>query len=270
MSDCILREYRPGDAGVLSRLWQHTFGDPPELAARFLALLPELGVGAVAEYNGIAVGAAYSIDALTLLDSEGGRGRCGYIYAVAVSPEHRHKGLGAGLSRMAAELSRRRGAELICTLPAEDSLYGWYGEILGLVCALRRSVSSAAAAPLYPVEKLSAESYFARRERLLAGKSRLCPGKPVADFAQSFYECFGGGLYACGDALCAAYIENGQALIKELVAPDTPPENIAASLAAFLGCRAARYWLPSPEGEPYIAAPAGSVPANCIWNLSFD
>lgn len=60
----------------------------------------------MAEYRGKAVGAAYAIDDMYIHDSLGRERRCGYIYAVAVSPEHRHQGLGEALSQRAAELSR--------------------------------------------------------------------------------------------------------------------------------------------------------------------
>ena len=47
-------------------------------------------------------------------------------------------------------------------------------------------------------------------------------------------------------------------------------ERIAASVGAELGCGTALCLLPSRQGEPYIAASAGAVPADCVWDLSFD
>ena len=44
----------------------------------------------------------------------------------------------------------------------------------------------------------------------------------------------------------------------------------AASIGAAMGAKDYILYSPAPEGEPYIAALPGSVPAGCVWNLSFD
>ncbi|MBR6353452.1 MAG: hypothetical protein IKS25_04935, partial [Oscillospiraceae bacterium] len=46
--------------------------------------------------------------------------------------------------------------------------------------------------------------------------------------------------------------------------------SIAASVGDSLGAKIAVWYLPAREGEPYLAAVPGSVPADCVWNLSFD
>ena len=67
---------------ALVTLWNEVFGDPPELAERFLALLPAFGCGFAAAEEGRVLGAAYWIDGLELAGE-----KCGYLYAVAVCPE---------------------------------------------------------------------------------------------------------------------------------------------------------------------------------------
>lgn len=271
MTEYLLREYRPEDRAALTALWRQVFGDPEDVIAAFFDALPALGIGAVAEAEGRPVGAAYVLDALALVDAQGLERRCGYLYAVAVDPGHRHQGLGASLSREAAALSLARGAEFICTLPAEASLYAWYEEILGLGCALHRKRFSVTARPAWPVERLCQEDYLARREALLAGVPHLRPAPAVMDFAGQFYSLFGGGLYACGGGLCATYVEDGHALIRELIAPaGVAAADVAAALCAALGCRGGQCFLPAAVGEPYLSAPAGVIPPDCIWNLSFD
>ena len=269
MAEYVLREYRQEDFPRLTKLWQDTFGDPEELISAFLQRLPAFGAGAVAALDGQAVGAAYALDGLCS-GLAGGDAPCGYIYAVAVSPEHRHHGLGAALSRKAAELSRRRGARLICTLPAEESLYPWYEKILGISCALRRRSFKVRAAPLLPCRELEADEYLSLREKLLEGSPHLSIGPELTDFAGLFYRRFGGGLYLCGGGICAAYGDK-ELIIRELISPeDSSPEAMAASLAACLGRESARYYLPSQEGEAYISAPENNLPPDFIWNLSFD
>ena len=269
MSDYRLREFHPEDRAELAALWHKVFGDPEELILAFLQRLPSFGVGAVAELEGRAVGAAYALEGLCS-GLAGGDVPCGYIYAVAVAPEHRHHGLGAALSQKAAELSKARGSRLICTLPAEESLYPWYEKILGVSCALRRRSFMAKAAPLLPCREVGAEEYLSRREALLEGRPHLRINSELMDFGELFYRSFGGGLYLCGGGVCAAYGDE-ELVIRELITPeDLSPEAAAASLAAHLGRDSARYFLPYKEGEAYISAPKGSLPQDFIWNLSFD
>jgi predicted N-acetyltransferase YhbS len=270
MSEYTLREYKAEDSSALNNLWQQVFGDPEALVAQFLRRLPELGVGAVAVAEGKAVGAAYCLDGELCL-SDGSVRPLGYLYAVAVSPEHRHQGLGARLSELAAELSTKRGAEFICTLPAEQSLYAWYQEIIGVSCALHRRAATVAAEAHLGCERLSAQEYLRRRELLLSGKNHLRLSPAAMEFAELFYSAFGGGLYGCGAGLCAAYSDGKTVLIKELLCPDgVSAQSMAASLAAQLGCGKAVFYLPAADGEAYIAAPEGCLPGDCIWNLSFD
>ena len=271
MTENFIREYCPGDRAALTALWRQVFGDPEAVVAAFFDALPRMGVGAVAEAEGRPVGAAYVLDALSLVDAQGQGRRCGYLYAVAVDPEHRHQGLGAALSQQAAALSQARGTEFICTLPAEPSLYAWYEEILGLHCALHRKRYAVTAGPGWPTERLCPGDYLARREALLAGVPHLRPEAAVMDFAGQFYTLFGGGLYACGGGLCAVYADNGRVLIRELIAPaGVAAADVAAALCAALGCREGQYMLPDSQGEPYLSAPPDILPADCVWNLSFD
>lgn len=271
MTEYIIRQYRPGDRAALTALWRQVFGDPEAVVAAFFDALPQMGIGAVAEAEGRPVGAAYVLDALAVVDAAGRERRCGYLYAVAVAPEHRHQGLGAALSQKAADISLSRGTEFICTLPAEASLYAWYEEILGLGCALHRKPYAVTARPVWPAERLCPEDYLARREVLMAGVPHLRPAPAVMDFAGQFYALFGGGLYACGGGLCAVYVDDGRALIRELIAPaGAAAADVAAALCAALGCREGQYMLPDSQGEPYLSAPAGVLPPDCIWNLSFD
>ena len=53
--------------------------------------------------------------------------------------------------------------------------------------------------------------------------------------------------------------------------PDgTDAADIAASIGAWLGTKLAVYYLPAPDGEPYLAAIPGEIPSDCVWNITFD
>ena len=271
MSDAVIREYRGGDIPEMSELWQTVFGDSEGFVDSFLRLLPGMGTAAVAEVNGKIAGAAYAVTGMELVSTGGKVQTCGYIYAVAVAPEFRGSGTGRALTERSAELARARGAEVICTLPAEESLYAWYKTILGTECALHRQRFEVKAADIVPVQSLSAAEYGQRREALLKDRCRLRPLHTTLEFQRRFCEELGGGLYTCGGGICAAYIEGGAAVIKELIAPvGTDAAAIAASIGAALGTERAVYYLPATDGEPYLAAEPGSVPADCVWNITFD
>ena len=271
MSDAVIREYRGGDIPEMSALWQAVFGDSEELVDSFLELLPDMGTAAVAEVNGKIAGAAYAVTGMELVSASGKVQTCGYIYAVAVAPEFRGSGIGRALTERSAELARDRGAEIICMLPAEESLYAWYKTIIGTECALHRQRFETEATAAAPVQSLSAAEYGQRREALLKDRCHLRPSHTTLEFQRRFCEELGGGLYACGGGICAAYIEDGAAVIKELIAPDgTDAASIAASIGTKLGTERAVYYLPAPDGEPYLAAGPGSVPADCVWNITFD
>ena len=271
MSDAVIREYRGGDIPEMSVLWQAVFGDSEGLVNSFLQLLPDMGTAAVAEVNGKIAGTAYAVTGMELADANGKAQTCGYIYAVAVAPEFRGSGLGRALTERGAELARDRGAEIICTLPAEESLYAWYKTILGTECVLHRQRFETEATAAAPVQSLSAAEYGQCREALLSDRCHMRPAHTTLEFQHRFCEELGGGLYACGGGICAAYLEDGAAVIKELIAPDGADNaSIAASLGAELGTERTVYYLPAPDGEPYLAAIPGEIPPDCVWNITFD
>ena len=100
-----IREIRPVDHAALVALWHGVFGDPEDYVETFLRYLPEMGGGVAAFEEGRPLGAAYMITALRLREGENSR-RCGYLYAVAVKPEARGRGVGS------ARPETRRGADL--------------------------------------------------------------------------------------------------------------------------------------------------------------
>ena len=71
--------------------------------------------------------------------------------------------------------------------------------------------------------------------------------------------------------ICTAELDGDVCLVKEIITRSPEDyETIAASVGKQLGAKKSIYYLPSREGESYIAAQPGSIPADCVWNLSFD
>jgi len=271
MSEYTIREYRAGDVPALSFLWQDVFGDPLSFTAEFYAMLPHMGSAVVAERGGKLVGAAHVIDGLELVGKRKKAPVAGYIYGVMVAAESRSLGIGKALTTEIAALAKKRGAGLVCILPADAPLYGWYHRLLGFECVLHRKEHEVGCAARALPKELDAGEYLQRREQLLQGKNYLRPTLPTMEFQRRFCKFFSGGLYACGGGICTAELDGDTCLIKEIIAND--PEDcvtIAASVGHMLGAKTSIYYLPARDGESYIAAPPGSIPADCVWNLSFD
>ena len=157
MNNCLFREYCPDDLPSLKSLWVRVFGDPPALVDDFFRLLPRMGNCFIAEENGSLLAMASVITGFQLYHPGRALDRCAYLYAVATEEAARGRGLGAAVSRGAAELGRQAGAELLCTLPAEQHLYDWYRDILSLRHVSARTLRFAAELPertvLTPAER---------------------------------------------------------------------------------------------------------------------
>lgn len=261
-----IREIQPEDRDMLVELWHGVFCDPPACVEGFLHFLPEMGGGVAAFDGDRAVGAAYIVTGLHLRKGEKSR-RCGYLYAVAVDEAYRSRGIGAELSRAAAELGRSRGAELICTWPAEPRLYAWYERILGARCALYlacREFDSAAGPAVRP---LGPAEYAARREALLADRPHLALEPAAMAFEALNLRIYGGGLFSVGDGIAAAYVDDDVTEVRELLG--VPPE-AAASLGASLGTSRVRLRQPARAGEPFLVFSPPELPPDTVWNLAFD
>ncbi len=265
MTEPIIRQVRAEDAGELAALWHRAFGDPAELARAFLAELPALGGGVCAEEGGKLLGAAYAVTDFTLEDR-----RAAYLYAIGVLPEARGRGLGKRLTKAAAALGRELGADLVCTLPANAPLYPWYEKLIGVRCALCRREERIESRPGVKPLPLSPEAYGLRREELLRGKPHVTVGPAALRYEKENCRCFGGDLYAVGAGIAAAYPDEGETRIRELLAPAGEDAHaLAATLGAHLGTERVLLLSAAAEGHPYLAADV-PLPSHLIWNLTLD
>lgn len=286
MSGFTVREYRAEDIPALKALWLACFDDTPRFVDEFFAALPAIGGGVVSEGADEILGAAYTIDALELVSGGAVAAKVGYIYGVGVYEAARGQGIGAALDRAVYGLSRARGAEIITTLPAEDSLYGWYEDILGVKAAFYRESRVYDCAARYEAcaeaVRISTAEYGAARESMFSDTPHIRLSPAALEFEETLLSEYGGGLYAVGGGIAAGCMEDGRAVIKELLLPavgaDVPgtqgaresaAQGAACAVGAAMGAGAVVLLTPAEHGEKYIAADA-PFPAGCIWNLSFD
>ena len=248
----MIRPYRSSDREALVALWTSIFGVPRELVEGFYDLLPWMGSCAVAEEAGNILGMAHLIHGFTMMLPERDSIPCGYLYAVAVTEEARGRGLGAKLSSKAVELGKAQGAELFCTLPAEESLYSWYGEILDLNCRSIRSIFDADELPK-GCFLIGADQYGFLREEALWGRPHVELYNAAMQFQEMLCTAYGGGMYRYENVIFCATHEDGIWRIPECIPVRQGP-------------------LPSgfrKSERPFLASDR-PLPDGLVWNLTFD
>ena len=265
---CDIREYTPDNTGALRALWCGVFGDPPELVDCFFELLPSMGTGFVAEHDGELFGAAYVLDAFLHLPDSSTK-KLAYIYAVAVEESARGQGIGAELTRACMRSAWEYSADICCTLPAEDSLYGWYESRFGLRAASRCSYETVeAGAETEGIRRLSADEYGFLREDLLKGTAHVGFYYGYLRFQEEIFTSSAGGFFEYGGGIACGYVENDTLYIKEALGDG--PEFIPA-LCSALGAHSAVIRRASQSGERYIAAyESRDFPPDTVWNLTLD
>ena len=266
MADFIIREYRAGDIPALKSIWAECFGDPEAMVDDFYRILPEMGFGLVAELQGEVAGAAHMIEGMSIENRE--HIPCAYLYAVGVLEKFRGHGMGSALSRGCAELAKKRGAEIICTQPAKQSLYKWYETIIGTEFNLCRSIIELKSSEGF-AERISAAEYYSQRESLLTGTEHMSAALPVIEFEEALCIAYDGGLFKTENGIAAAYLEDGKCHIKELLTGGDK-EREAAAVGFKLGASETVLYQPGGNTHRYVAFDSEKMSGSCIWNISFD
>lgn len=267
----MIREYTPADVPAMRALWRRVFHESEVFLDAFFRLLPDIGsaVAALGE-SGELLGAAYALTGFEWQRRDGTSAQLGYLYAVAVDEGARDQGIGAALSKAAAELCRKRESAIVTTLPADGPLYAWYEKAIGTRYLLRREAHTAAARKTVDIMKLTGTEYMLWRENLLRGRDFVRLSYPMLEAQRALCEAYGGGLYATEDAVLAAYRDSERLIVREILCARGDPAVSAASAAAALGCSEAVFFLPAESGgEPYVTADAPLSPGT-VWNLTLD
>ena len=264
-----IREIERADVPELIELWVEVFGDRRSYAESFFAALPDVGSGVAALCSGKIVGAAYTLNGQELVEN-GRTTALGYLYGVGVYEEYRGRGIGGELIKAVYALSGKRGASIVCILPAEESLYDWYEELLGMKHLLRRKRVLCKADAAEQVMPLSVTEYALWRENYLRNK----PHVRLSSFSLALEErlCaeYGGGFFMSESGIAAAYMDEDAVIVREVLsADDAASLRVAASVGAALGAKDCLVCLPSESGYNYILSDR-PLPADCVWNLSFD
>ena len=265
-----IRHYRKEDIPAMRALWRRVFDERESYLDAFFTLLPDIGGAAVAaDDSGALLGAAYALTGYELLAGDEDP-HVGYIYAVAVDESARGRGIGAALTKKAAEICREREAVIVTTLPAEEGLYAWYEACIGTEHVLRRESKTVPARKTVDIIKLTGTEYMLWRENMLRGRAHIHLSTPMMETQRAMCEAYDGGLYASTDGIFAAYRDGERLILPEVLCAQGVPDETAASAAAFLGCREAVFCTPSAQGgEAYVASDT-ALPPDTVWNLTLD
>ena len=265
-----IRKYAAADVPALCGLWLRNFDDTESFVRSFHAALPQIGGCMVAELEGKIIGAAYALMGQQLAESGKEPLKLGFLYGVSVDGKYRRHGVGAAVVSAAYALAKELGAETVAILPAREHLYDWYGSVLGMKHVLFRSTETVSADNSEPCAPISAGEYLGKREALLENRPHVLLTEASMDFAKALMTEYGGDLYAVSGGVAAAYIDGGLALVRELLLPEGGDARRAAAAVAYaMGTPQARLFLPSRQGDRYILSDR-ALPADCVWNLSFD
>lgn len=268
MNELSAAAMEPRDIPVLKQLWRDTFGDPDELIDSFFELLCGVGTGIVCRDGREPVAMAYLLDGM-----RAGMVKCSYIYAVATKSEYRGRGCGAALMRACRSASRQRGNDVLCTSPAEPSLYDWYEGLLDMQPVSFSSeygIEPELSGALPAVRPADASEYNLAREQYLCGSPHVSFSDNYIALELAVCRACGGGLFAVGSGFAACYPEDGVLKIRELMCPEQSFHVSVAALAGKLGCRMASVQGRSFENPCIAAAPSELLPKGLWWGLALD
>lgn len=262
---CELTAADPGMYGEMKKLWAISFGDTEDTVDRFFEeRLPTAGA-IVALDDGEVAGAMYLLPASY---RESGIYRPAYyVYALAVLPRHRGRGIGRSLMEEAFRIARKE--EAVCLLmPAGEGLAQYY-EGLGMRRGFRTETRTLPGAgdkdsSLVEFTRVTAEEYTALRDGCFGTRDGYVRwDAPAVRFALADNERSGGFTVkirekGVDDAYVAMAKPDGRTLcISETTLP-TEKLPLLRALARDKGFEMLRVRLPAGEN-------ASGTTAGMIW-----
>ncbi|MPM22134.1 hypothetical protein SDC9_68585 [bioreactor metagenome] len=251
-----LRPSFPEELPQQMALWRRIFGDTQEFLDYFYNTCCSPRDVVVLEEKGEVCSMA-AILPMTVCFPDGRIASAGYIYAFCTRPEDRGRGMGGAILDYADRYLKEKGADGVILVPAEKSLYEYFGSHGYRKCFLKRIWEVARneisqSGETGRAEKISPEDYGVLRERLLTGRFHVAYGLPLLSLQNWISEVSGGGLFrlnVSGTEGCAAVEKSRSdyAEIKELL---LPPQALPRGLEAIAAAvPATRYQVRIPALE---------------------
>lgn len=222
---------RTADLPAMKALWQLSFGDGEAAISDFFATGYSPDRCRCLLENHQLAGALYWFP-LTCREA-----KLAYLYAVAVHPDLRRRGLGRVLLEDTHRHLAQAGYAGAVLVPADEGLRKMYGALGYRDCGGIRHLSATAGEAPCSMKRLTPEEYLALRAEYLP-RGSAAHEAPAIKYLHTFAQ-----FYAGEDFLLAASREGDTLSGLELLgSPGAMPGILAA-----LGCREGRFLCPGPD-----------------------
>ena len=195
MGDIGIRRGGIADAPALKSLWSRVFGDTDADIDEFFETFFDVSVCVVAEVQDTLAAMGFLLPAGIFRSPDKNEVSCGMIYAVATEPSQRGKSCGSAVTRGLMDDASEHGIDAVVLHPAEDSLFEFYSDRVGLETVFYCTQERLDISPRDDIllHRVSAAEYIAVREKILKDTPHITFDERCFAYQQRL--CGDGGLF---------------------------------------------------------------------------